>query len=169
MTRSLRPLAALALLLLVLPGAGCNPYTYVNVPPQSGDVARHGPNQELVREVEVEAIRSLLSERPLDPPVAVELPVGTNELTTSDVARRSGEGVLPVHEAQEAASLIKVTQVRIRGPRAQVDLMYPTLTGMSQLLTVYMSYTPINGWQTERIVDWPGVTQPVDHGGTEQP
>ncbi len=164
MTRTITSLTALSWMLLL---AGCNPYTYVNVPPQAGDVALHDPNQKLVRNVEVEAVRSLLLQRPLNPPVSLQLPTGTSELTLTDVARRCGEGVQPAQDDQEAASLIQITQVRIRGINAQVDVMYPTVTGMSQLLTVYMNYQPINGWQTDRIVDWPGVAQPVDHGGTE--
>jgi hypothetical protein len=146
----------------------CNPYAYVNVPPQQGDLATHDPNQQMVRDVEVEALRKLLADRPLQPPIALELPTGTTELTTSDVARRAGEGVTPIHEAPDADSRVQVTQVRIRGLRSEVDVLYPTLAGLPQLLTVYMSYTPINNWRVDRIADWPGATRPVDHAGAQQ-
>ena len=166
-------LISLVFSLLVLT-TGCNPYAYINVPPQAGDLALHSPNQKMVREVEIEALRVLLRDRPLSQPTELQCPEGTSESTLKMIVSRLGELAPPPPEVSpetspDISSAITVTQVRIRGARAQVDMLYPTLAGMPQLLTVYLSYTPINYWRVDRIVDWPGATHTIDHGGATQP
>jgi len=161
------------MLALVAALGGCNPYLYINVPAQHGDLARNSPNADVVRAVEVEAIRHMLALRPLEAPVAIKLPQGTTDLVAADVARRAAgdaEGsVVPLQEGEDAVSHIQITQVRIRGVFAEIDMLYPTVTGMPQLLTAYLEYKPMNDWTTTRVSDWPGATRPVDHGGLVTP
>lgn len=161
-------LRTFTMLLVVAALTACNPYTYVNIPPQQGDLARHGANKQLVRDVEAEAVRFLLSQRPIDGTAALRLPQGSTELTAADVARRAGDNVVAEFEARDPAAVVEITQVRVRGVNAEVDVLYPTLTGMPQLLTVYLEYLPMNNWVGQRVVDWPGATRPVDHGGAAE-
>lgn len=150
---------------------GCNPYLYINVPAQYGDLARNDPNADIVRTVEVESLKYMLAARPLDAPTAIKLPTGTTDLSYADVARRAGgEGiVVPLSAGEDAASHVEVTQVRIRGVFAEIDMMYPTVAGSPQLLTVYLEYKPMNDWVTNRVQDWPGARHPIDHGGIVEP
>lgn len=151
---------------------GCNPYVYVNVPAQHGDLARNDPNSDIVRAVEVESLRHMLAARPLDAPVAIKLPKGTTDLAAADVARRVSETdgqVVALQEGEDAVSHVEITQIRIRGVFAEVDMMYPTVSGMSQLLTAYLEYKPMNDWVTNKVQDWPGARHPIDHGGVVEP
>jgi len=150
---------------------GCNPYLYINVPAQYGDLARNDPNADIVRTVEVAALRHMLALRPLEAPTAIKLPEPSTDLTYADIARRAGgEGaVVPIGEAEDAPTRVEITQVRIRGVFAEIDMMYPTVSGMPQLLTVYLEYKPMSDWMVDRVQDWPGATHPVDHGGLVAP
>ena len=65
----------LVLFALVLLG-GCA--TYVNIPPQSGDVAGHDPNGDTVLKVELQALRRLEEDRAPTKVYRVVLPLGTS-------------------------------------------------------------------------------------------
>lgn len=137
--------------------SGCGGPTYVNIPAQKGDLARHDPNSDVVRGVVAEAVSGLLLEKSLPTPVAVVLPEGSSVLSHADVARRVGEGTVSIHDEEvEPASVVEAREVRIRGNSAAVDLIAPGRGGINQLTTVYMEWAPFGGWKAERLRTWQG-------------
>ncbi|MFA9477813.1 hypothetical protein ACERK3_05835 [Phycisphaerales bacterium AB-hyl4] len=140
---------------LVLTGCA---QTYVNIPAQAGDVASHDPNSSNVRDIQVQAIRVVLRDRPLESPIGIILPEGTEPLFTAAVASDLGEGVYALTDLEGSpASVIEVDQIRIRGTSAEVDVIRPRGTEGRQTVTVYLTRTPFVGWSVERTRAWQGI------------
>lgn len=153
-------LRLVTLLLILIAVPACGGPTYVNIPAQAGDFARHDPNSDVVRDVIAEAIRGLMLEQPVQTPYAVVLPEGASVLSHADVARRIGEGAVSPHdESVEPAATVEARKVRIRGNEAQVDVIAPGRGGVSHLTTVYLEWAPFGGWKAQRIRTWRGGVQ----------
>ena len=134
--------------------------TYVNIPPQSGDVATHNPNLTTVRTVQEKALQAVLNATTSMRPVQVILPVGVTSETYKTISSKldpqaswsEEEDTLPDHWP------IRVSQVRVRGWLAQVDVARPTDPGQDtspgQLVTVYLKWDPVTGWYVQRLRPW---------------
>ncbi len=157
-------------ILLAISVVGCSPYAYVNIPPQTGDVARHSPNSSLVRQVYAAALGAVLADRPLPAPVAIELPDGADVETHADVAERIGSpAVSPYNDSVTPMSTVRVQQVRVRGAEAQVDVVRPGLGGRDQLVTVYLTWAPFSDWTAQRVREWRGAVPPRDEAPSPRP
>lgn len=160
-------LRILPLLLVAMMLSACGGPTYVNIPPQKGDLARHDPNSDVVREVIAEAVRGLMLEQPVTTPVAIVLPEGSSVLSHADVARRVGEGAVSPYDPEvEPAATVEAREIRIRGKTAAVDVIAPGRGGISHLTTVHLEWAPFGGWKAERIRTWRGGVQQIlpSHG-----
>ena len=139
--------------LTVLTLCGCNPYTYINVPAQDGDLARHNPNSAAVRELCSVALNAILDEQPVDGDVKIMLPEGSSILSYEIVLPTVSDRALAHdHDAQQLpAETLAVRAVRARGTKAQVDIARSDRTGLS---TVYLHYSPVSSWRADRIHHW---------------
>ena len=137
--------------------AGCA--TYVNIPPQAGDLARHDPNLENVFHVQKQAMQAVLDDQAPQGPYQLILPDDTKPTTYDALAAQlepqadwSSEGPMERHVQ------IHVSKVRIRSWRAQVDIVRPSdlaiLDGPAQLVTVYLKWDPLAGWHVRRFQPW---------------
>lgn len=145
-------------LILAAALVGCQGPAYVNIPPQKGDVASHNPNGRTVRAVVVAVIDAVIQQTPLDGPVALGLPEGAEMLTYEAVADLVASEVVPAPPADEAEAgtmaRLSVTQVRVRGNRAEVDAVRAAPGADEQLVTATASWDPFGGWHVERIRPW---------------
>lgn len=130
--------------------------TYVNIPPQSGDVAINNPNMKDVLNVEAVALRAVVADRSLNGGYNIQLPEGTDDESYGIViakldehAGRAGDGALPT---------LTVAQVRVRGMKAEVDVVRPSDAAQQaspeQLVTVYLNWHFFDGWMAERVRPW---------------
>ncbi|NBC11488.1 MAG: hypothetical protein GVY24_07120 [Planctomycetes bacterium] len=136
---------------------GCQGPSYVNIPAESGDVAFHSPNGRTVRAVVAVAIDGIVSQTPLDGPVALSLPTGAEALTYEAVAAVSGSNVIPAapdDEGAQTTARIRVTAVRVRGHKAEVDAVRAKPGGAEQLVTVHLSWNAFSDWGVTRIRAW---------------
>jgi hypothetical protein len=147
----------LALVLTALAPIGCQ--TYVNIPPQEADTANHNPNGKVVRKVMVLAIRAALDDGGITEPVQVMLPTDTNLLSHKQIVSALGERATLPFEGDTASShgVVSVQGVRLRAARGEVDIARPVGDGIDQLVTVYLSWKPLGGWQVDRVHAWRGV------------
>ncbi len=150
-----------ALCLLTVSGAlmfgGCA--SYVNIPPQVGDLALHSPNHPTVALVEAEAIRGLVLEQPPDLPYQVSLPPKTSSSSYETVLKHLGENAQwPEEGPQAGVPVLEVRQLRLRGWYAQVDVLRPSSfnqpDGPTQLTTVWLKWYPFAGWRFQRAHVW---------------
>lgn len=158
--------------------SGCAPY--VNVPAQQGDVAANDPNTKPVPEVARVALEAVVADSNLSVPFYVVLPDNTAESVYADIlpkvsklAQRSPRAVLmpekgkasdtqPAPAPEPAATVdgpeLDVKQVRVRGWRAEVDIVRPAdasaPTGRLQLVTVDLQWDAVAGWNTRQIRVW---------------
>ena len=147
-------LVTLAAVALVLSACGS---PYVNIPSQTGDVASSNPNTREVREVQIQALATVMEREELAGPVRIELPPGSDGLSYAAVASRLGEDVItPADDDVEAATTLGVEQIRIRGWDAEVDVLKPSTGGVQQIVTVYLRRAPTAGWTVERTRTWRG-------------
>lgn len=152
----------LALLAAPLALVACAGPSYVNVPGQAGDLAVNNANSDTVREVTAAAVKGMLLSKEVAAPIALQLPEGATALTHADVARRVGPDVVsPNEEGVEAASRMTIHEIRVRGTRAQVDVVAPGPGGLDQLTTVYLGWTTSSGWQADRMHSWRAGTHTV--------
>jgi len=144
---------------------GCQ--SYVNIPAQDADTANHNPNGATVRKVVVLAIRAALDDAGVDGPVEVMLPANTNKLSYTQIVSALGDQAVSPFDDEAGASSTKgvvfAKGVRIRAAKAEVDVARPVGDGIDQLVTVYLSWKPLGGWQADRVHVWRGV--PVDEQG----
>ena len=136
--------------------------TYVNIPPQTADTANHNPNGKTVREVLIYAIQAALRDGGINGPVQIMLPAGTDKLTYTYIANALGDQVyLPDEEqAETAEAVVFAKTIRIRGNKGEVDVARPAGEGLDQLVTVYLVWKPMGGWQATDVRIWRGV--PID-------
>lgn len=146
-----------SLTLVCLFAFGCQ--TYVNIPPQTADTANHDPNGKTVREVLIYAIQAALRDGGIKGPIQIMLPPGTDKLTHTYVANALGDQVyLPDEEqADTAVAVLFAKAIRIRGNKGEVDIARPAGEGLDQLVTVYMHWKPMGGWQADGVRVWRGV------------
>jgi len=150
----------LAAALVILALSGCS--TYVNIPPQTGDVAQHNPNTDTVEEISIIAARAVLADNPIKGPFRVVLPKGTlQETYERAVPRISADAVGSAATTQpfeQAGPVIDVRQIRIRGWRASVDVIRPISPANpdagQQVVTVDLKHDVIAGWGVESMRTW---------------
>lgn len=163
------------LALCVLMVGGCA--TYVNIPPQPGDVALHDPNSSTVREVVLEGLRACIEEHAMHGRFRVVLPAGATPTFYDQIVTNLSPNATWADLEQGAAAkgasgagvpALVVKQVRIRGAAAQVDIARPLFTGgvhnAAQLVTVVMSWDLLTGWGTDRVRVWQGEEEPMHVG-----
>jgi len=161
MTKVFTAIITLAILaILAMLATGCQPY--VNIPPQGADTASHDPNGKTVRTVMAKAIRYAIDEAEITEPVQVMLPANTEKLTYANVLQTLGDQALSPFEedVQDVAGIVFAKGVRIRGNLGEVDIARPVGDGVDQLVTVYLDWQPLKGWEAFRLHVWRGV--PVD-------
>ena len=128
--------------------------TYVNIPAQAGDLAAHDPNKENVHLVQGHALQAVLDDRPIQVPFSLVLPPGSRPETHQAVAERlEPQPISSDEETDDALPQVRVSQVRIRGWIAQVDIVRPA-ADTTQLVTVYLKWEPFAGWHVERMRAW---------------
>lgn len=141
---------------LMLGACGTAP-TYINIPAQPGDMARHDPNSTIIRRVVTLAGQAIIQQTPITGPVIVTLPTGTTRMTYAAVLPEIGDLALdPDFKEAEIDTFLAVSAVRLRGDRGQIDLVR-TLPGQPpQLVTVSLRWMPISGWHSEQVRTWRG-------------
>lgn len=149
--------------------AGCGS-PYVNIPPQSGDLATHSPNSKNVLQVLTAVMGTLIDQMSVDGPVAVILPAGASELSHVDVAAHIGEPAVSIHKQERLKAIVTVeaTEVRIRGLRAEVDVLTRGLGGPGDLKTAYLAWRPVSGWQVTHVRTWRGLSMPTFSGSVSE-
>ena len=151
------------LLLLLLAGlvAGCT--TYANIPAEPGSVAISDPNDRAIREIEIEALRAVLAEYPVHGTVEVVLPEGTDGLTYAAVLSALDQPAVspnraaatqPAEPQPGPVATLAVRGVRIRNDNAQVDIDRSGVSGLKQLITVYLKRAPFSEWGVRSIRPW---------------
>lgn len=152
----MRRLAIQSLLMLTLATlvTGCGP-TYVNIPPQPGDVASHNPNSARVRNLLTAAFQHVIDQGNYAGPIALNLPETTTALTHAAVADAISNALGPDEEGSPAVTLNAI-QVRIRGTRAGVDIRRPIegQTSDSELVTVNAKMSGLNNWNVTGVRVW---------------
>jgi hypothetical protein len=155
MKRSLQ--LTLLLVLACLFTLGCQ--TYVNIPRQGADTANHNPNGKTVRKVMIHAIRTALLDGGIVEPVQLMLPEETSMLTYTFIANEIGDQVVLADDEAIATvrGVVFAKGVRIRGNSGEVDIVRPVGDGIDQLVTVYLTWKPVNGWYADSVRVWRGV------------
>lgn len=136
---------------------GCMTAAYVNIPSQTGDFARHNPNTANVREVLVAGLSAAFAERSIRQPISVQLPEGTtNETYQYLMDTFAANYELGPRKRGVGAGDVAVEAIRIRGVKAEVDVIRPGVSNQPQLMTVYLDYDVVAGWHRDRIRVWRG-------------
>ena len=142
--------------------------TYVNIPPQTGDVAGNDPNVVDVVTVQAMAIKAVIEDRPSKVPYRFSLPPGSNTQSYRQAQEELGD--LAIHglklpDANAAGNTgtavnppAEVRQVMVRGWTAQIDVVCPSdpnVPGSTlQLVTVYLKWQFVDGWRVQRMHAW---------------
>lgn len=162
----MRTANALALLVVSLfTFTACS--TYVNIPPQTGDVAGNDPNVVDVVTVQAKALKAVIEDRPSKVPYRFMLPPGSNSQSYRQAQEELGDlavhGLtLPDNSAGEAGAKVnppaEVRQVMVRGWTAQIDIVRPSDPNVAgstlQLVTVYLKWQFVDGWHVQRMHAW---------------
>lgn len=148
-----RAFAATALVMM-MGLVGCT--TYVNIPPHAGDLAKHDINARGVRNVCIQAIKATLANQPIQGSYAIVLPGGADQLTYETVVATLGGGA--TSSLEQTIPVLEVRQIRIRADNCEVDLIRPADSanprGPGQLVTVYLKWNPLSGWDATRLHPW---------------
>ncbi len=144
---------AIALLTVSLTACLSGCASYVNIPPQPGDTAIHKPDLVPVPELMADALTWATARHPVEPPFAVNLPADTPRVTYTNVVKRGtrGRGV-PMSEDVEHLPTYHIAQVRIRGTRAQVDIILPK--GQEAAATTVTLRSTVSGWRIQDARTW---------------
>lgn len=145
--------------------------TYVNIPPQPGDMAWHDPNHPTVQTVVSEALQAVATHQEKDGKIAILLPDGTLAKNYSKtVAQIHNETVWPGHPQRSEQPLLHVKEIRIRGSRAAVDVVHnngpQTPQAEDQLITVDLAWNVAEGWSAQRLKLWRTQAQQVTTPGS---
>lgn len=141
--------------------SGCA--TYVNIPAQRGDFARHNPNDRVVQAVLVESLQAVAKTYPVEGSFALILPIDTSVKTYKAVAKKTGEqAVWPGNRDREDLPVLEVKQILIRRQDALVDIVrsfHPKTDQqndqpLDQVMTVELQWHPLQGWLTQRVRPW---------------
>jgi hypothetical protein len=151
-----------AILLLTVCFAAClsGCASYVNIPPQPGDTAIHKPDMIPVPELMTDALVWATARYPVEPPFAVNLPPDTPRVTYNNVVERGtrGRGV-PMSADVEHLPTYHIAEVRIRGTRAQVDIILPR--GQKASATTVTLRSTVSGWRMQDARSWIAGVVPV--------
>jgi len=156
MTRILTSIVVLVLIGLL--STGCQ--TYVNIPPQEKDTANHNPNGKTVRTVLALAVRAAIDDAGITGPVQVMFPENTNKLSYAQIISEIGDQAVSPYEedVSRVIGIVFAKGVRIRGAKGEVDVARPIGDGIDQLVTVYLTWKPLSGWQADSVHTWRGVS-----------
>lgn len=133
---------------------GCSAPSYVNIPPQPGDLARGNPNAKDVREIMALAVDAAVQRERLDGAFEVLLPEGADQITYEKVVLRVGGGAITPDTLRDApVPTIRVVAVRVRSRDAEVDVARPSPTGRESV-TVFLYWYYGSGWAVERVRPW---------------
>ena len=140
--------------------AGCA--QYVNIPPQKGDMAYHDPNSKHCRQVMLAALQRVVELRPINESFQIMLPVGTVPATYGLILPQVSEQAMWSSDGRtKDIPVVAVTQVRIRGRRAEVDVARPAYSGeapgVAQITTAYLQYQALaktSNWYVTRVREW---------------
>jgi hypothetical protein len=142
--------------------------TYVNIPPQTGDVAGNDPNVEDVVQVQAKAIRAVIEDRPSKTRYMFFLPPGSSprsyelvqeelgDLATKGI--RLADGSMPPGSAAVKPPPAEVRQILIRGWTAKVDVVRPSDPNVPgsllQTVTVDLKWMFADGWYVQGLHAW---------------
>lgn len=147
---SLRWIACLTLLVLVGGVTGCSPY--VNIPAQRGDLATNDPNDHTVRWVVEQSFRRSLTASDISGPYIIVLPEGTVVDTYLYLINQLPEGGQLASESTAEVKL-EAAQIRVRGMRAEVDVIETLPETAPRLRTCYLGHDGM-GWVVRRDYVW---------------
>ncbi|MEM0983674.1 MAG: hypothetical protein AAGI17_06985 [Planctomycetota bacterium] len=160
--RKTRSLSLCSLLLPVLLLGGCLGYS--TYPPVDGQTARADPNSTALTEAVVVALRWTLNRHPApataegEPAAALNLFSGVSRSTYEWVSEQAGGGLTPITPRTASLPTYHITQVRLRGSVAEVDLLRPVFdlrradgTLPLQPLTIHL-VGAYGTWKVERRV-----------------
>ena len=156
-----RSLLVLCVMCAAATMGGCA--TYVNIPPQSGDVAWHDPNGKTATQVVAAALQAVAAEDPGTGPYLVALPEGTLTETYQAVLVEIDDSNMRAHEGVDVGlGTFEIKQVRVRGWNAAVDVLYrpglDELDPSERLTTAYLKWSLIDGWTTASVRRWHAAT-----------
>lgn len=145
------------LLLAWVVASGCT--TYVNIPGQLGDFARHNPNDLAVRAVLAESLTAIAEAYPVEDQFAILLPDTTTAETYHAVTKKTNkQAVWPGNKDRADLPILEVKQVRIRRQDAWVDIVRTLHSNSEQMeemiVTVELKWHPLQGWLTQRVRPW---------------
>ncbi|MEM8494634.1 MAG: hypothetical protein AAF663_04530, partial [Planctomycetota bacterium] len=130
--------------------AGCSTPSYVNIPGQSGDVARNNPNAGDVVTIMCKAISAAVEAEGLEGVYEVLLPAESNQQTYQQVVVAVGGGAITPDTLRESpVPSVAVAGVRVRNRDAEVDIVRPSPTGRAAV-EVQLFWYYGDGWQVER-------------------
>jgi len=155
MKRSFWMTMFVALAWVTLTGCG---QVYVNIPPAAGDMATHDPNDKTARQVQVAALRGVLAEYPSDGTVRVTLPEGTTKLHYATMLPKVSESAIGPDDAGDAATDLHVRAIRVRGKSGEVDVVRDTGDQKGQVITVRLSWQPMDEWKADQLRSWSAIT-----------
>ena len=140
---------------------------YVNIPPQAGDIAVHDPNRDNVRGAVTAALAYAVGGS--DSAVYIQLPAASNAETYNRMLPAvSPSAVWSPDPPEEGQAVFDVRQVRIRGWKAEVDIIQPEDMadpgGLQQVVTYYLRQAPFGDWSVQRRRIW---RVPVDEALVE--
>ncbi|MEM9752137.1 MAG: hypothetical protein AAF916_02005 [Planctomycetota bacterium] len=131
--------------------AGCSTPSYVNIPGQSGDVARNNPNAGDVVTIMSKAISAAVEAEGLEGVYEVLLPADSNQQTYQQVVVTVGGGAITPDTLRESpVPSVAVAGVRVRNRDAEVDIVRPSPTGRAAV-EVQLFWYYGDGWQVERV------------------
>ena len=90
---------------------------------------------------------------------AVNLPPGVPEITYVKVLERLGPGAYVMTQDEQFA--YHVTEARVRGAKAEVDVVFPREDGLFQLVTVYLKTNLVSGYRATDARAWRIEVQPM--------
>lgn len=108
---------------------GC--VSWASYPAQPGEGAVRNPNDPAIVDVIVVSMEWVVRKYPpgpedgVAPRLAVNLPPGVQPRVYESVARRVGHGAAPLSRARSDLPVYHVSQLRIRGDEAAVDILRP--------------------------------------------
>lgn len=148
--------ALLGLVLIGIVGLGCAPVQYTQIPPLEGQrVARHDPNRTNVRTVSALALDAVAENRGFTGPVRITLPEHSTDQTYAAIAAAMDTEAVPAGElAEDQAPTMEVRQIRLRGSRAELDIVQSSPGDVAQLVEVHLRHQGLRGWELERVHPW---------------
>jgi hypothetical protein len=136
--------------------SGCS--SYVNIPAQPGDVARHDPNDLMIVNAMAEGLNAAVVDQHLQGRYGFILPEGVDEDGYRYVGERLGlQAVWPADASNGELPVLEVKEIRIRGSNGQLDVVRPVSSAnrsFRQLVTVYLTQNPVTGWHASQVRVW---------------